>query len=259
MEIYADQSVAGRWAVANPGVGPLISASLLAYINLNKCGDNPQKLWRYAGLDPTSSWATYAEIDPKIAASKLLYGKNISKKHIKWLCKYFNKKYEIIIAKAKIYGHDEITWRSLRSALAVKPWNSDLKVVCYYLGKQIKYRNKLPNFLYGELYRKRKDYEYQQNAILAYEDRALEIYRQTPWIDTSPESVCNTYKSGMLPGFHIDLRARKWVTKIFLVHFHQVAYFDKYNVMPKKPYILEVGSCRGEIECPNWPFKSVKK
>ncbi len=259
MEIYVDQSVPGRWAIETPGIGPLIASSLLAYVDLNKCGDNPQKLWRYAGLDPTSKWVTYAEIDPQLAATKLLYGKKLTDRHIKWLCKYFNKKYEILYNRARKYGQGEVTWKSLRSALAVKPWNKDFKTVCYYLGKGIRLRNNKPGFLYGELYRQRKDYEYAQNAQLAYEDQALGIYRNTPWIDTSTESVSATYKSGMLPGFHIEHRARKWVTKIFLVHFHQVLYYDKYTEMPQKPYILKAGSGLGEIVCPNWPYEVIKK
>lgn len=259
MEIYVDQTIPGRWAIATPGIGPLIASSLIAYIDINKCGDNPQKLWRYAGLDPTASWNTYAEIDPQLAATKLLYGRNLTDKHINWLCKRFNKKYEILTKRAVKYGHGELTWKSLRSSLATRPWNKDFKTVCYFLGKGIRLKNNTPNFLYGDLYRKRKDYEYAQNAALGYEEQALKIYRETPWIDTSEESVCATYRRGMLPGFHIEHRARKWVTKIFLVHFHQVLYYDKYKEMPQKPYIIRAGSGHGEILCPNWPYTIVKK
>lgn len=257
MEIYVDQTVPGRWAIETPGIGPLIASSLIAYIDIRKCGDNPQKIWRYAGLDPTSRWVTYAELDPNIAATKLLYGKNLTDEHVKWLCNLFNKKHDLVINRAIRYGHGNLTWKSLRSSLATKPWNQEFKTVCYYLGKGIRLRNNTPGFIYGQLYRQRREYEYKINAELGYEKQALTIYKNTPWIDRSPESVCSTYKSGMLPGFHIEHRARKWVTKIFLVHFHQVLYYESHGVMPPKPYILRIGSGLGEVECPNWPYKSV--
>jgi intein/homing endonuclease len=52
---YADAQPVGAWMRANKGIGPVISAGLLAHIDITKAatvGD----IWRFAGLDPTSIW-----------------------------------------------------------------------------------------------------------------------------------------------------------------------------------------------------------
>lgn len=254
-EIYVDQSVAGRWAISNPGVGPIISGSLLSLINLDKCGESVSALWRYAGLDPTAIWVTKAEIKPKMALLRYRHGDKISDKLIKNLCKSFNKNEKIIRRHAKRYGNGEITFRSLESALMVKPYNPYLKEACYHLGLGIRRMNNTENYMYGQLYKERLAYEYEMNSVLAYEDQAIEIFRNTNWKDIGEGSISNVYKEGKLPPFHIESRARRWITKLFMSHFHEILFYEKYERKPKKPYILTVNDEATEISCPNWPFK----
>lgn len=52
---YASALPAGRWAMARHGIGPVISAGLLAHVDVNKA-KSPSSVWRFAGLDPTSKW-----------------------------------------------------------------------------------------------------------------------------------------------------------------------------------------------------------
>ena len=53
LQAYAQANTVGQWSLSIVGIGPVISAALLAYIDIEKC-INVGKLWRYAGQDPTA-------------------------------------------------------------------------------------------------------------------------------------------------------------------------------------------------------------
>ncbi len=72
----------GMWAREVVGIGPVISAGLLAYINMN-IASNPSKIWRYFGLDPTVKWKK-GEKRPWNASAKVLawkIGDSFCKQH----------------------------------------------------------------------------------------------------------------------------------------------------------------------------------
>jgi hypothetical protein len=50
-----ESSGMGMWARSFVGIGPIISAALLATIDLERA-TNPSKVWRFYGLDPTAVW-----------------------------------------------------------------------------------------------------------------------------------------------------------------------------------------------------------
>jgi hypothetical protein len=56
LDYYTDAHPMGEWCKAIVGIGPVISAGLLAHIDLTKC-KTAGSIWRFAGLDPTSKWA----------------------------------------------------------------------------------------------------------------------------------------------------------------------------------------------------------
>lgn len=66
----AEQSGLGPWAKSVYGIGPVITAGLLAHIDLRKCR-TVGSIWRFAGLDPTSHWGK-GEKRPFNAALKTL-------------------------------------------------------------------------------------------------------------------------------------------------------------------------------------------
>jgi len=55
LDSYSDDSELGRWARSIHGIGPVLTAGLLAHIDLN-IGKTPAAIWRFAGLDPTVTW-----------------------------------------------------------------------------------------------------------------------------------------------------------------------------------------------------------
>jgi hypothetical protein len=52
---YVDGHVVGSWLLGVYGIGPVISAGLLAHIDIKKA-PTAGHIWRFAGLDPTVKW-----------------------------------------------------------------------------------------------------------------------------------------------------------------------------------------------------------
>lgn len=52
---YAESQPIGQWMLSLVGIGPVISAGLLAHIDIEKA-ITAGSIWRYAGLDPTCEW-----------------------------------------------------------------------------------------------------------------------------------------------------------------------------------------------------------
>ena len=55
LDAYSAGQQVGVWARSIVGIGPVISAGLLAHIDIEKA-PTVGHIWRYAGLDPTQSW-----------------------------------------------------------------------------------------------------------------------------------------------------------------------------------------------------------
>jgi hypothetical protein len=55
LETYASSKRIGMWMQSIVGIGPVISAGMLAHINIEK-GRTVGSIWRFAGLDPTVKW-----------------------------------------------------------------------------------------------------------------------------------------------------------------------------------------------------------
>lgn len=55
LDKYSNSSELGQWARGICGIGPVITAGLLAHIDISKA-PTVGHIWRYAGLDPTSEW-----------------------------------------------------------------------------------------------------------------------------------------------------------------------------------------------------------
>ncbi len=55
LEAYSSAHDVGQWMTSIYGIGPVISAGLLAHIQIDEA-PTVGHIWRYAGLDPTSVW-----------------------------------------------------------------------------------------------------------------------------------------------------------------------------------------------------------
>jgi hypothetical protein len=118
-----------------------------------------------------------------------------------------------------------------------RPWNAQLKTLCWKLGESFVKVSGNPDAFYGQLYKQRKDYETRQNEAGAYAEQAkakLEKFRIGK--DTPAYAL---YSSGKLPPAHIHARAKRYAVKIFLSHLHEVMYREHYGCAPPKPFAVE--------------------
>lgn len=135
-----------------------------------------------------------------------------------------------------------------------RPWNARLKVLCWKIGQSFVKVSNNPKDIYGHLYRKRKEYEIRRNDAGEYADQAkqkLERFR----IGKNTEAY-KYYSNGMLPPAHIDQRAQRWAVKLFLAHYHHVAYEIEFGEAPPNPYPFAMLGHDGRqyIPPPNWPM-----
>lgn len=193
---FASRYKIGQWMQSITGIGPVISAGMLAHLDIRKAKTAGQ-FWRFAGYDPTVKWEK----------------------------------------KTK------------------RPWNADLKCLCYKMSDCfVKFQNH-KNDYYGAIYVKRKAYEEQRNQTGELAEQAASILINKKFRDDTKAK--EAYQSGKLPPAHIHARACRYTAKMFLSHLHTAMYVDYFGEQPPVPYAFEhlEGNHRHFIELPNWPFE----
>jgi hypothetical protein len=176
----------------------------------------------------------------------------------------------IDITKAPTAGH---IWRFAGLDPTMKwekktkrPWNADLKKLCWKIGDSfVKFSNH-PDGLYGQIYRKRKAYEWERNlsgANAGTADNALEAKKYGKETDAKawysgecdPEKARALLDAGkaltasgckgnagvkMLPPAQIDMRARRYAVKLFLSHLQETWWRETYQEAPPKPFAISI-------------------
>jgi len=259
---FARKYDVGRWSQSILGIGPVISAGLIANISLTvwvcmapseekakrkkpkdhcvktkscslACHEKPVntvgQIWRYAGLDPTTKWEKGEK----------------------------------------------------------RPWNASLKRLCWLIGQSFVKVSNNPKDFYGHYYKHRKEIEIKNNDAGMFADQAEQSlskkrYREDtqarPWYEgrypggtmerwitlSDTEQRNHLLKSlrgepgsgtRMLPPAHIQQRAERYAVKLFLSHWHQVAFRAEFGVMPPAPYVISQLGHTDLVSVPNWPFE----
>ncbi|HET9011664.1 MAG TPA: transposase [Gemmatimonadaceae bacterium] len=162
----------------------------------------------------------------------------------------------IDVAQAPTVGHiwrfagldPTVTWGKGEK----RPWNARLKTLCWKIGESfVKVSGREGDF-YGQLYLQRKAIEVERNEAKAFAAQAAaSLAGKRYGADTQARKA---YEQGMLPPARIHLRAERWAVKIFLAHWHAVAYRAKFGTDAPKPYVLAILGHADEIQVPNWPW-----
>lgn len=255
LQIYLDQHLPMRWMRA-VGVGIAQSVGIFSLIDIEK-SLTPSSLHRYCGYDPDQTKLTKKE-----AGECLRYFQD------KYKVDYPNE--EVIYAVAAELNRGvkqllfitrmntvrtSITWSALYRAILSYPWNQELKEILFRVGVQFRRVGgaglDIPP--YRSVYVWRKEYEIIRNEAGDYADQAAHSLSSRNYKKT--RTAYKHYITGRLPPMHVDARARRFAIKIFLVHLHQVMFFERYGKMPPRPYILDVLGKEREIVCPKWPFR----
>lgn len=132
-----------------------------------------------------------------------------------------------------------------------RPWNADLKKICWHIGEAfVKVRDR-DTHPYGRLFEHRKEVEQARNEAGEYADQAAAVLASKRiGKDTT---AYEWYAAGKLPPGHIHARAKRYAVKIFLAHWHHVAYEAEFGTPPPKPYVIEHLGHADYIAPPNWP------
>ena len=130
-----------------------------------------------------------------------------------------------------------------------RPWNASLKTLCWKIGESFVKVKGNDADVYGKVYDQRKQEEAARNLAGAYADQAAAVLKRTPG-----HAQAATYRRGILPDGHLHARAKRYTTKLFLAHWHQVAYELHHGKPAPKPYIIEHGGHVHFIAPPNWPL-----
>lgn len=143
----------------------------------------------------------------------------------------------IDITRAPTVGH---IWRYAGLDPTVKwnkgekrPWNADLKVLCWKIGDSFVKVSGRDDAFYGKVYRERKQFEVARDESGGNAETAAKTLEQRRIVDKATRAC---YESGHLPPGRLDLRARRYATKLFLAHWHEVAYIAEFGKEPPLPY-----------------------
>lgn len=222
LDAYSKSNPVGRWSRSVKGIGPVIAAGLLAHIDIEKA-PTVGHIWSFAGLDPTKKW-------------------NKGEK---------------------------------------RPWNASLKTLCWKIGESFVKVSGREGAFYGALYLQRKAAEIAANdtgkfaaAALAGAERVGKTTESWPWYAAcfaagtmrewtaleDPKARIEFLKQrrgepgsgqAMLPPGHVHARAKRYAVKLFLAHWHEIAFQDKFGKPPPNPYPIAILGHAHKIEPPS--------
>lgn len=258
LDVYTMNHPVGRWCRSITGLGPVITAGFLANLDITKA-PTAGHFWSYCGLnDQNRPWLGSVKVSD-IVAGVLGNKKNkdITYADFAECCIRTQWRPENVINAIdgkgnKIFFNDNGEYKfkkeDIIKQLSKRPFNNNMKCLCWKLAQSfVKVQNSEKDF-YGKLYVNRKLYETVKNENLEYKDQAEKSLKRLK--DKSTE----TYKAniqGKLSQGHINRRAERYATMIFLSHLHQVMYMVEYGTLPPKPFAIEHLGHAHVIECPN--------
>lgn len=258
LDVYTMSTPVGRWLRSIPGIGPIIAAGFLANLDV-KGRPTAGHFWSYCGLNdrnrPWLSKEQCTKIVKEIIGDKK--EKDITYQDFYKCCEATQWKAENLIeAKNKkdewiFKNKDGSAYKFTKDAiikqLCLRPYNARLKTLCWKLAQSFVKLQNNPNDIYGKLYVQRQAYEQRKNQNGELADQAAEGLKR---VGKQTEAY-KSYVKGMLPPKHINSRAERWTTKIFISHLHQVMYMAEYGTTPPMPFAFSELGHAHLIECPN--------
>ncbi len=135
-----------------------------------------------------------------------------------------------------------------------RPWNASLKVLCWKIGESFVKVHANESDIYGKVYVTRKVQEMEKNEAGDFADQAARALEEKKY--GKETEARKAYEKGKLPQARIHARAKRYAVKLFLSHWHHVAYESYFGKEPPKPYIIEHGGHVHFVGPPNWPMSA---
>lgn len=115
-------------------------------------------------------------------------------------------------------------------------WSPEMKRVAYFIGESFVKVSGREDAYYGQVYKRRKEYESAKNERCEYAEQA-KILLDSKRFDGTKEAKGHLEKQ-KLPPFLIDKRAKRYAAKLFLAHFFEVLYKHQKGTPPPLPYAI---------------------
>jgi len=232
LETAASRHPMWPWFVAVHGIGPVLSAGLIAHLGARAVPVTVGHWWRHAGLDPSQKWlganelarewdSVDGDVYERVRAVSLRVGRDP----------------ETVIRDATTNfktgeSTGELTKAKALKSLARIPFNRPLKTLLWKVVDQfVKLGERSEAYKYAKWYRARKALEVERNLR---GDRAAQaaavLERRTGHAQRA------TYAKGLLPDSHVDAMARRATAKLFLSHLHELWYQVEHGAKPPAPF-----------------------
>jgi hypothetical protein len=208
LHAYGKSHPVGRWMLGITGLGPVITAGLLAHISMEpwKCAMTFKEGEKHC--NPSSPHGPACRTHRIETAGHIWIFAGIDPAVGKW-------------EKGK-----------------KRPWNAKLKSLTWKLGESFVKTCNLNSSFYGPIYANRKKLEQERNEKGLFADQAKAVL-DTKRIGKSTEAYKH-YSAGKLPPAHIHARARRYAVKLFLSHLHEKLYYHAFKEAPPKPFMIAI-------------------
>jgi len=224
---FAKDKIVGAWSQSICGIGPVISAGLIANISMrvwNCMAPAEEKAKRRKPSEQCTKMnpCSVACHEKPLNTAGMIYSYAGLNPEVKWL-----------------KGQK-------------RPWNASLKRLCFLIGQCFMKVSNNPKDFYGHFYRKRKEQEVARNDAGAFSDQAERALREKNY--SKDTDAYKALSAGRLPAGQIEQRAERYAVKLFLSHWHHVAFRAEYGVDPPAPYAMARAGHSDFIPIPNYPF-----
>lgn len=261
MDRYSDESRVGVWAKGVHGIGEVLAGNMLAIFDITKV-KHASSVYRFMGYDPDLKWLG------KDGAKELVrrhVGKSstVTDEQFTAICAEANRRPRNVRAQFRFKnpemaaGTEPIKADALIKQMARRPWNHSAKVLGWKMATSFFMQRFNEKDFYGKLMEDRKAYEIRRNESGGNADYARKAI-ETKKLDKSKVAY-EAYAEGRLPDGQIHKRALRWVAKLFISHWYEVAYEVQYGKPPPEPFAIARLKHTGRIYPPNWPDAEAKR
>lgn len=119
-----------------------------------------------------------------------------------------------------------------------RPWNAQLKTLTWKIGESFVKVCNNPDAYYATFYKERKERDTARNDNGDFAE-AARLMLETRKIDKSTD-LFKHLTAGRLAPAHIHARAKRYAVKMFLSHYHHVAFKLHFGVDPPKPFAIAI-------------------
>ena len=194
---YVKRDPVGKWLLTVKGIGGVLAAGFLAYIDISKC-QTAGAIWRYAGIEGHKA--------PRKKGVKIDY----------------NPAFKVLC------------WKAGEQFVKVSGYKKDPKTKEVLLDKNGNPIYRIEDALYGHLYREKLAELITKNENGEFKEFAQVILSEKNF--TKETDTKKTYEEGKLPMAHLMAMAKRYAVKIFLSHLFTLWYEHANGKPAPRPF-----------------------